>query len=386
MTGASSNDDTAPAAPHAQTDVQELPDGSIAVTLAGRLDANTLPAVWENVLERLRPLAAAAVTVEGDQITYCDGAGIALLLALQATVDQAGGTLRFRGLAPALKRLVELATPDDFGQLEPPRKRESIAVASGRRTAGVLVDLQTLVTFVGELLVATLLALRHPLQIRWKDLWQVAEKSGVNALPVVMLLGWLIGLIIAFQTAGPMKQFGAETFIPNIVGVAMVRELGPLITAIILAGRSGSAFAAELGTMKVTEELDALTTLGLEPVRFLVVPRVLAAMLMTPLLSVFGTLMGVLGGFLVMHSLDYSFEMYTNAIVNQVTYVDLLGGVFKTTVFALIIAAIGCLRGLQTKTGPGAVGDATTRAVVSGIVLLVVADGILGLMFYSIGI
>jgi phospholipid/cholesterol/gamma-HCH transport system permease protein len=166
----------------------------------------------------------------------------------------------------------------------------------------------------------------------------------------------------------------------------MFRELGPLMTAIVLTGRSGSSFAAELGTMKVNEEIDALTTMGLEPVRFLVVPRVIAAVAMTPLLSIFAGIIGVCGGSLVLIALDYSFTTYFKEVIKAATYGDFLGGIFKSVVFGLVIAGVGCLRGLETGIGPSAVGDATTRAVVSGIVLIVVIDGVFSVVFYYLGI
>jgi len=162
--------------------------------------------------------------------------------------------------------------------------------------------------------------------------------------------------------------------------------MGPLITAIILAGRSGSAFAAELGTMKVREEIDALTTMGLEPVRFLVVPRVLAAVTMTPLLAMFANLFGLIGGAVVMRSLGFSLVTYVNQILSAVTVGDLLGGLFKSLVYGIVVAGIGCLRGLQTTTGASAVGQSTTSAVVSGIVLIAIVDGGFAVVFYALGL
>jgi phospholipid/cholesterol/gamma-HCH transport system permease protein len=203
---------------------------------------------------------------------------------------------------------------------------------------------------------------------------------------VVALLGLLVGIILSFQMAGPLERYGAQNLIPNIVSFSIIRELGPLITAIILAGRSGAAFAAEIGTMKVTEELSALETMGLEPVRFLVIPRVLAALMVTPLLAAFNMLMGLLGGCLIMLSLNYTFSYYVNTVQGAITTGDFLGGIFKAFVFGLIVAAVGCLRGTQTKSGPGAVGDSTTRAVVAGIVLTIVADAMLGTIYYYLGV
>jgi phospholipid/cholesterol/gamma-HCH transport system permease protein len=183
-----------------------------------------------------------------------------------------------------------------------------------------------------------------------------------------------------------MRQFGAEIFIADLIGLSMIRELGPLLTAIILAGRSGSAFAAELGTMKVNEEIDALTTMGLEPVRFLAVPRVIAAVAMTPLLSVFTSLFGLIGGAVVMLSLGFPLVTYVDRIVAAVHPGDFLQGLFKALAFGIVVAGIGCLRGLQTRTGASAVGDSTTSAVVSGLILIAVVDGIFAVVFYCLGI
>ena len=212
-------------------------------------------------------------------------------------------------------------------------------------------DVVVLIAFVGQLSAALASAARRPHLVRWKDALLTAELAGVNALPIIMLLGFLLGLIMAFQSAIPMRQFGADIYVANLIGLSMLRELGPLLTAIILAGRSGSAFAAELGTMKVSEEIDALTTMGLEPVRFLVVPRVIAAVAMTPLLSVFAGLLGLIGGAVVMLSLGFPLVTYVIQVKSAVTVGDLIGGLGKSFVFGIVVAAIGCLRGLQTKSG-----------------------------------
>ena len=225
-------------------------------------------------------------------------------------------------------------------------------------------------------------AARHPSAIRWRDTLLIAEEVGVNALPIVALLSFLVGVIMAFQAAVALRQFGAEIFVANMIGLSVLREMGPLMTAIILAGRSGSAFAAEIGTMKVREEIDALKTMGLEPVRFLVVPRVLAAVVMTPVLTVFADLLGVMGGSVVMLSLGFPLITFFNQLQFAVSYGSLVGGLVKAFVFGILIAAIGCLRGLQTQTGASAVGLSTTHAVVSGIILIVITDGIFSVIYY----
>ena len=212
------------------------------------------------------------------------------------------------------------------------------------------------------------------------------ERAGVNALPIVCLICFLMGLIMAFQSAIPLKQFAAELFIADLVSVAMLRELGPLMTAILLAGRSGSAFAAEIGTMKVNEEVNALQTMGIDPVRFLAIPRIIASIIVTPLLTLFANFMGLVGGWVVYISLGFPTIVYINQIKSAVTLTDLWGGLFKAGVFGLLVAGIGCFRGMQTSMGASAVGQSTTRAVVSGIVLIVMADGLFSVIYYILGL
>ncbi|NQU44937.1 ABC transporter permease, partial [bacterium] len=270
--------------------------------------------------------------------------------------------------------------------VQKPDRPISVLVETGRAALDLFYECFRLIAFVGELSAALFHALLHPRRIRWGDTLRLTELAGVNGLPIVALIGFLVGLIISFQSAIPLRQFGADIFVADMIALGMLRELGPLMTAIILAGRTGSAFAAELGTMRVNEEIDALTTMGLRPVRFLVVPRVLAAVVVTPMLTLFADFMGLVGGAVVLLSLGYPFVAYYQHAVAAVGYGDLLGGLAKSFVFGILVAGVGCLRGLQTRTGASAVGDSTTRAVVSGIVLIAVADGIFAVIFYYLDI
>ena len=240
--------------------------------------------------------------------------------------------------------------------------------------------------FIGELAAALVTAARHPTRVRWKDALLLAETTGANALPIIVLIGFLMGLILAFQSAVPLKRFGAERYVANLVSLSLLRELAPLMTAIILAGRTGSAFAAELGTMKVNEELDALTTMGLDPMRFLVTTRVLAAIVVTPLLAIFADVAGLIGAGLVVMSLGFPLTTYLQQVQQASSLTDVLGGLAKAGVFGLLIAGIGCLRGMQTGAGAQEVGTSATRAVVGGIFLIVVADGLFAVLFYTLGI
>ena len=366
----------------------EVSGDGVRVHLRGRLDYGTVGEVWGSVFGGWPSGAHGGrldVVVEAAEVTYCDGAGLGLLVELDRRARQQRGTASFHGLAADLTRLLERAVLAD--PAGPPVAQRVRAIEYiGKTTSLMLADVWMMIGFLGELVAALGWAIAHPRRVRVADTLLVAEKAGANAVPVVCLLGFLMGVIIAFQTAAPLRRFGVEASIPTILAISMVRELGPLITAIILAGRSGSAFAAELGTMKVTEEIDALTTLGLVPARFLVLPRLLAAMVTTPLLNLFATLCGLIGGYFVMLSLGYGLPFYVRAVRAVVEPMDLLQALFKSLVFAFLIASIGCLRGLRTARGPGAVGDSTTRAVVAGIVLVIVADGVMGVVFFYLGI
>ena len=371
----------------ARLTVSDATDGSVIVALAGRLDAYTVAPVWARARATLAAVPARRIVVDAGAVDYCDGGGVAMLVDLLRQPRAADASLSVRGLRPEFQTLLDqfdlsrLALP-----AEPKAVRANVVEEIGRATATLGRDMRTQIAFIGETTGALWYAITHPRRVRWKDVWYTCEQVGANALPIVLLIASLLGIILAFESAVPMRQFGAEIFVADLVGLAVVRELGPLMTAILLAGRSGAAFAAEIGTMKVNEELNALTTMGLDPVRFLVVTRIVAALLTVPLLSLFADLFGVLAGGLTMLSFNIPIVTYVKEVASIVTVTDLFAGLAKTPIFAILIAGIGCLRGLQTQTGASAVGISATRAVVSGIVLLVAVDGIFAVIYYILDI
>jgi len=222
--------------------------------------------------------------------------------------------------------------------------------------------------------------------MRWREVARVFEKAGVDALPVLSLVSGLFGINVALEGAQPLAQFGAEIFTASIIGRTVVREMGPLLAAFVLAGRSGSAFAAELGTMKVNDELDALATMGLDPVRFLVVQRVLASTLLAPLLAVYSIAVGIAAGVLIMGKLGFSPTVTWSVLTDWVTLKDMLLGISKSVIFGAAVASIGCERGLQTENGASSVGASATRAVVGGIVLIVAVDAMFAVVAYAMKI
>jgi phospholipid/cholesterol/gamma-HCH transport system permease protein len=360
-------------------------DGARVLALSGRLDASTIRVVWRDAKAALAQAAGRRIVVDAAEVDYCDGAGVALLIDLMR--QRGRDEVEVRNLKPAFAALLsqfDVAVLER--DLDPQEKRDSSVEEIGEIAADVWRDVHDQVSFIGESVSALAHAVRHPSSVRWRDVWFICEKVGADALPIVALISFLLGVILAFQSAIPMRRFGAEIFVADLIGLAMLRELGPLMTAILLAGRTGAAFAAEIGTMKVNQEVDALTTMGLDPVRFLVTTRVIAALLMTPLLTLFADLVSLLGGAITLQSFSIPFITFVHEVEGTVDFSDFMAGFVKSFVFAILIAGIGCLRGLQTAAGASAVGDSATRAVVSGIILLVIVDGIFAVVYFFLDI
>jgi phospholipid/cholesterol/gamma-HCH transport system permease protein len=312
-------------------------------------------------------------------VSFCDVGGATFLAAVEAAH---GGKTELNGANERLLELLRLsrkALAVPAQQAEPPRTWREIAAATVRLLAAS-------VAFIGEAVVAFVrLPMRHRM-LRAQDLLRYADQAGVRALPLLILLGYLIGLILAFQAAVPMRRFGADVFVANLVALSLFRELGPLLTSVILAGRTGSAFAAEIGTMKVNEEIDALTTMGLDPMTMLVLPRMIAAMLVMPAMTLVMEIAGLAGMATVMRGFGFPLVTIERQVQYWVTTSDLFGGLLKALCFGLVIAAIGCRAGLGTGVGPRAVGLSATAAVVGGIVATIALDGLFALAYYRLNL
>jgi phospholipid/cholesterol/gamma-HCH transport system permease protein len=249
----------------------------------------------------------------------------------------------------------------------------------------LLEDARALIIFTGHLAADLVWSARHANQVRWGDFVNTAVQAGIAALPIVGLVSFLIGVILSFQAAIGMEQFGAVSFVGPLAALGIVREMGPLITAILLAGRSSAAFAAEIGTMTVNSEIDALVTGGLSPIRFLVVPRVLAGILVAPILTLFADIVSIFSSMLTMQIYGIPFINFYNGMLVAVDLEDILSGLLQATLFGVVVSAMGCLRRMQTGTGAAAVGVSATRAVVSSIVMIVLVDGIFAYISYRTG-
>ena len=348
------------------------------LVLAGVLDAAAVATLWapaHAALPRVRRLDLAG-------LTRADGAGAALVHALTQAKPALVVLPPPASVAQVLDRFAaayKVAAPRGGPVLPFVPAVGKVAVDFAGREADAVV-------FLGRTAAAIAGAIRRPGTFRLDEALRQAEAVGTRALPLILMLGFLIGLILAFQSAVPMRQFGAEVFVANLVAMSLLRELGPLMTAVVLAGRSGSAFAAEIGTMKVNEEIDALTVMGLDPMRFLVLPRLAGAMVAMPVLTVAMNFAGLLGMGVVMTGFGFPPEAIARQVVSATTPNDLFGGLFKAMVFGLVVALIGCRRGMATGQGPKAVGESTTATVVGGIVAIVLLDGAFAVLFNLLGL
>jgi phospholipid/cholesterol/gamma-HCH transport system permease protein len=348
----------------------------VGIRLEGRITAYTAAPVWQSALEVLERNPNRPVLVDASRLEYIDDTGIALLFDLKRRQRPPGAEVEIRDLAPNLAALIPDYDPDGLRAAAAHRPEFGVVQQVGRAAAQQIAYLKGMADFLGNCAVALLQALFHRGLVRWGEVLSVATEAGANAVPIVMLIGFLMGVIIAFEIGLVAQQFGAVIFVVDGVGVAMLRELGALMTAIVFAGRTGAAFAAQIGTQKVNEEVNAILTFGLEPLHFLVLPRLLASLVVMPLLTVIADVVGLFGGALVLTGFGISFTQFYTHLLGAVDAGDLLFGLFKAAVFGLAIAAIGCERGLGTGAGATSVGLSATSAVVTSIVWIVVLDGI----------
>ncbi len=292
------------------------------------------------------------------------------------------------GLPEGVQALLKLAraVPERAGARRTAQKKSTLAEI-GKAVLNGLKDAKGLIAFIGETVLASMALIRGKARFRAVDMFLCIQDAGPSALPIVTLISLLVGLILAFVGAVQLAMFGAQIYIADLVGLGTVREMGALMTAVIMSGRTGAAYAAQLGTMNVNSEIDALKTMGISPMEFLVLPRMLALILMMPLLCLYADLMGILGGALVtVSAFDVSLIQYYNETQKAVDLTDFGIGLFKSLVFATLIATAGCMRGLQCGRSASAVGDAATTAVVNSIVYIVVADSVITLICDRLGI
>jgi phospholipid/cholesterol/gamma-HCH transport system permease protein len=337
-------------------------------------------------LEHLAWSDAPEVLLDGTAVAAMDTAGVWVLHEVIRSLEGGGRRVRLK-LRPQDEALLSMVRSSAAAGPPPAPARAGLlervgrsTVEAGRRAPGVI-------AFVGESAVAAARGLVRPRRVRWRQVLHDLQAAGFAAMPIIGLLSFLMGLVIAYQGAVQLRRYGAAIFVADLVGFAMLRELSPLLTAIIVAGRSGSAYAAQIGTMKVTEEVDALRTVGIPPLELLVLPKVAALMVALPLLSVYADVLGVAGGMVVARSeLGVSFGDFLDRLARAMRVSDYLVGIGKAPVFAAIIAVTGCYQGFQVSGDAESVGRRTTVSVVQSVFLVIVVDAAFSVIFSRLGI
>lgn len=351
---------------------------AITLALKGTITSGNAAAIIAQYQRMLAGRLPAQVVIDLQALDKIDDYGVAVLAGLRKLVVSSKGIFQLAKVPAPITQTLNFYSFDKLTRPAPEAVPASIFTQVGAETIDKLAEMRFMLGFLGDTCLSLLRTCRHPGSLRLTDTIVNMRKVGVDALPIVGLISFLLGLIMAFMSSVQLKQFGANIYVASLVALSMTRELGPIMTAIIVAGRSASAFAAEIGSMKISEEIDALFTMGIDPHQFLVVPRIIASCLMVPILILFSDLFAIAGGLLVgITMLDLTVEGYLNQTINTLKLFDVFWGVFKGGLFALLLSWIGCLRGFQVKEGAAGVGLATTSAVVSSIFLVILSDSIL---------
>ena len=368
--------------------LETVGDATLVVQLSGdwRMQKNVASAIpVQNAIETSH---VRSVRFDAKALSSWDSSILIFLTKVTELFRQKDIVTDREGLPKGIRRLLELAeiVPEQEGARHA-TDSPSFLARVGTTTTGSYIALSEMLRFLGEVTLAFVKLVKMRARYRTADLFLIIQECGAQALPIVTLISFLVGVIMAFVGAIQLQQFGAQIYVADLVGIAVVREMGAMMTGIIMAGRTGAAFAAKLGTMKVTQEIDALITLGFSPLEFLVLPRMIALCLMMPLLCLYSDLMGILGGAAVgLWILDLSWTTYYHQTVRAISLTALFGGVFKGVIYGVLISLSGCLRGMQCGGSASAVGEATTSAVVASIVFIVAACGALSVVFYIIGV
>lgn len=331
-------------------------------------------------------MPAGGILVDCGEVKAWDSQLLILLLEARDRCREEGRDFTAVNLPEGLRRLLDEA-PAETTLVAPDLDRRNLLERAEDLLRALGEEAADNVSFTGETIVALIRVAKRPWFFRWGDMMEVVQQTGAKALPIVGLISFLVGMILAYQGMVQLQRFGADIFVADLVGLAVVREMGPMMAAVVLAGRTGAAFAAQIGAMRVNEEVDALETLGLSPVEFLVAPRMLALILMMPLLAIYANFLGIAGGLVVgVAAMEMSPFTYLQRTQEAILMSDVYSGLIKSVAFAVLIAYSGCMRGMQCRRSSAGVGRAATSAVVTGILLIIIADALFAVAFNLIGL
>ena len=329
------------------------------------------------------------IEIDLSKLKGIDTAGAIILYEIKESLSKEGKNVILLNENDTQKKFVDFIYSSIAKERGKPItvKRLNFIEKTGKYFIGLLQDIWLYVVFVGEVFESFILYLTHPKRIRWQAIVKGIENAGVNALPIIALTSFLVGVVVAYQSAVQLQKFGANIFIVDMIGISVTRELAPLITAIVVAGRSGSSYTAQIGAMKITRELDAMKTMGFNLFEFIVLPRIIALMVAMPLMIFFADMVGIFGGMVVSnYQIDISYGEFVGRLQNVLGAKHFWIGISKGPVFALLIAGIGCFRGLQVKNNTESIGRYTTISVVNAIFLVIACDALFSVIFTKLGV
>ena len=359
-----------------------IKEGVIYLSLHNSVKAEELISTFKEIKYKIKSDNAKQLIIDTISLNQYDDYLIASIKHLESIISRENVTLEIIGDNEQFKDLYKKFTTISNESKTKQLKKDNILMMLGSLFLNFVNNIRNQLIYLGDLFISISLIFIKPNTLRFNETITLMKRVGVDAIPIIGLISFLMGLIMAFMSSIQLKQFGANIYVASLVGLAMARELGPIMTSIIVAGRTGSAFAAELGTMKISEEIDALTIMGFNITKFLVLPRIIATVIVVPILTIFSNVFANIGGLLVgvfilnLTASSYIHQLYMTLSINHV-----LHGVIKSGLFAFLVAEIGCFRGLSVSKGTEEVGRATTSAVVSGIFLIILADSFIAVLF-----
>ena len=355
------------------------------VSLSGRISVENAELVRKRLVETVKGQPLKNIVIDLGAVEYFDSSAAAILIEVNRLCSELQNSLKLINVPARIQSFLDLVEFEHFkiaGILQP-QPAPPLLVQIGEGALTVRRNVRDIITFIGASVTALMYDLSHPRNLMWDRIWRLIERSGSDAVPIVTILSFLMGAILAFQGAIQLRKFGANIFVADLVSLSICLEMGPLLTALIVSGRSGAAYAAHIGTMQVTEEVDALRVMAIDPIRYLVSPRILAVAFVLPCLTLFADLLGIVGGCIVAaFSLDVTPVAYFNQVHKVLEMSDVVKGLVKSFVFGIEIATIGCLKGFQVRGGAESVGNATTSAVVTSIFILTVTDAVFAVLYY----
>lgn len=366
-------------------EARKTAEGEVVVAFKTSVTYENAAEVWQRLNNLIARKENTSIVLDLSEVHKLDSAGAALVRSIHLACERRGVHFRLESPGPAAKRFLDyLEHPPPV--IEHADREYSFVSRIGVFLIDQAVEFKNYIKFCGSFFSSVARSIRHAGRFRWQETFYYLQLTGADAMVILFLISFLLGLVMTFQAAVQLRQFGANIYVADLVSIALARELAPVFTAMLLAGRSASAFAAEIGTMKVGEELDALAVMGLDLTEFIVVPKVAALMAAGPLLTIWSNFAGILGAILVsvvyldLTAYSFMYEVYT-----AISFSDIAGGLIKAEVFAVLVALAGCFRGFQTGIGADSVGRQTTSAVVSGLFLIIFADAIVTILFNALG-